>query len=58
MVEITTIQVSKETLRQLKLRKVVLDFENMDELINYMLQFTPNSYVAAEDRPEPPSIRP
>lgn len=50
----TTLKIKSETLRQLKLRKVVLDFDNYDDLILYILKFAPNSYVTADKRPAPP----
>lgn len=50
---ITTIQVHEETLRKMKVRKCVLDFESYDELINYMLEFAPNKYVLASQRVKP-----
>lgn len=51
----TTMKIDSETLRQLKLRKTVLDFDNYDELILYILKFAPNDYVKdAAHRTPPP----
>ncbi len=51
----TTMKIDSETLRQLKIRKAVLDFDNYDELILYILKFAPKDYVKdAKDRPQPP----
>ena len=49
----TTIKIDQEVLRQLKLRKVVLDFDNYNNLIRYMLAYTPDEYTTSEKRPHP-----
>jgi len=45
-------KIDSEVLRQLKLRKVVLDFDNYDDLLTYMLKYTPDEYVVNK-RPQP-----
>jgi len=44
----TTLKIDSETLRLLKVRKAILDFNNYDDLILYLLKFAPNDYVMSE----------
>lgn len=45
MTFVTTIQVSKDTLKQLKILKAKLDFISYDDLIEYMINYSPLNYI-------------